>query len=431
MTPSVTMSNRYFDLQEEPEDPNMKRPLNRIGAAAVIALAAASTAVIAPTAVAQTDNAAKPAKITLKPELTEEQAQVQWRKIIAAYQEKGFDNVFEATAHSDSMNRDIPVVVIQPHDKSKRDNAPTVYMLNGADGGEGAANWIAQSDVITYYGGNNGQFSDVDASPGIGANIVIPMAGAYSYYTDWVKEQKNLQGGGGIQKWETFLTKELPQGIEPALKANQDKRALAGLSMSATSVLNLAQHNPGFYDSIGSFSGCAATTTGLAPEFINITVGRGGASIDKMWGGRNTKTARYNDPQLNAHKLKGQQNIYISNGSGFAGPHDLLGSERVRGNSSASATVIVEGGVIEAATNMCTHQFRARTNALGIPVTYNFRPVGTHQWGYWQDDMRDYWPVLVKGLGTGAEKPAEPRQSRGGDLAGSIATLTGSKPATK
>ena len=142
----------------------MKRPLNRIGAAAVIALAAASTAVIAPTAVAQTDNAAKPAKITLKPELTEEQAQVQWRKIIAAYQEKGFDNVFEATAHSDSMNRDIPVVVIQPHDKSKRDNAPTVYMLNGADGGEGAANWIAQSDVITYYGGNNGQFSDVDAS---------------------------------------------------------------------------------------------------------------------------------------------------------------------------------------------------------------------------------------------------------------------------
>ena len=100
---------------------------------------------------------------------------------------------------------------------------------------------------------------------------MIPMAGAYSYYTDWVKEQKNLQGGGGIQKWETFLTKELPQGIEPALKANQDKRAL-GLSMSATSVLNLAQHNPGFYDSIGSFSGCAATTTGLAPEFINITV---------------------------------------------------------------------------------------------------------------------------------------------------------------
>ena len=415
----------------------MKRPLNRIGAAAIIALATASTAAFTPAASAQ-QAATSPATITKKNALTDEEAAAKsaqdkdyWRAIIAFYNKKGFDNVFETTAYSPSMNRDIPVVVIQPYDKAKRDNAPTVYMLNGADGGEGRANWIAQSDVITYYGGNNGNFTDVDKSPGIGANIVIPMAGAYSYYTDWVHDEPNLQAGGKTQKWETFLTKELPQGIEPFLKANSDKRALAGLSMSATSVLNLAQHNPGFYDSIGSFSGCAATTTGLAPEFINITVGRGGSSIDKMWGGRNTKTARYNDPQLNAHKLKGQENIYISNGSGFAGPHDLLGSKRVRGNSSASATVIVEGGVIEAATNMCTHQFRARTDALGIPVTYNFRPTGTHQWGYWQDDMRSYWPVLVKGLGTGAQKPAEPKQQPGGDLAGSIAAMTGVKPATR
>lgn len=409
----------------------MKRPFNRIGATAIVALAATSTATFAPTALAQ-DTAAKPAAIT-KPANPEPTDKTSWREIIKKYNEKGFDNVFEMTAYSPSMNRDIPVVVIQPFDKAKRVNAPTLYLLNGADGGEGKANWLAQSDVITYYGGNDGKkFDDVDPSPGIGANIVIPMEGAYSYYTDWEHEAPQLQNGGKKQMWETFLTKELPQGIEPKLKANQDKRALAGLSMSATSVLNLAQHNPGFYNSIGSFSGCAATTMGAAPNLINVTLGRGGASINQMWGGPNTKIARYNDPQLNAHKLKAQPNMYVSNGSGVAGPHDLLNSKRVNGNLAASATVIAEGGVIEAATNVCTHLFKARTDALGMRnITYNFRPTGTHQWGYWQDDMRAYWPVLVKGLGTGAQKPREPHQKGDGDLAGSIATMVGFKPARR
>ncbi|MCX2162631.1 alpha/beta hydrolase [Corynebacterium auriscanis] len=416
----------------------MKRPLIRIGATGLAIAASIAPAAAAPAAFAEPAPAAAastPAKITRVPALTEKQkaddSTAKWRKIIAEYNSHDYDNVFETTAYSPSMDRNIPVVVIQPYDKAKRKNAPTLYMLNGADGGEGAANWLAQSDVVTYYGGNRGNFKNVDKSPGIGANIVIPMAGKYSYYTDWQKSVPQLQGGSKKpQKWETFLTKELPQSIEPFLGAN-GKRGIAGLSMAATSVLNLAQHNPGFYDTVGSFSGCAATTTGAAPDLINITLNRGGTSINDMWGGRNTALARYNDPQLNVAKLKNQKNMYISNGSGIAGPHDLLGSERVGKNSSASATVIVEGGVIEAATNWCTHEFRARTRALGIPVTYNFRPTGTHQWGYWQDDMRDFWPVATKGLGTNVARPAEPHQSAGGDLAGSIAQITGSAPARR
>src|SRR5699024_3229325 len=112
--------------------------------------------------------------------------------------------------------------------------------------------------------------------------------------------------------WETFLTKELPQTIEEALKAN-GKRAIAGMSMSATSSLNLAAHNQGFYDSVGSFSGCASTTQGLAPTFIDITLSRGNTSIDEMWGGANSETARYNDALLNADKLVNQPNLYVSN----------------------------------------------------------------------------------------------------------------------
>lgn len=296
-------------------------------------------------------------------------------------------NVRFATATSPAMGGlEIPLVVIGPKGKKLGETAglPTLYMLNGADGGEGRANWISQSDIVDYYGKN------------LNANIVIPMSGAFSYYTDWVNKYSRA---GYKPMWETFLTKELPQTIEKELKAN-GKRAIAGMSMSATSSLNLAAHNPGFYDSVGSFSGCASTTKDLAPVFIGITLARGGTNVNEMWGGSHTPAALHNDALINAKNLVGQPNLYVSNASGLVGKHDVLSSERVRGDLSAATTVAVEGGVIEAATNGCTHDLDVKLRSLGKKdATFNFRNTGTHQWGYWQDDLRDYLPVLEKAFG--------------------------------
>ena len=296
-------------------------------------------------------------------------------------------NVTYATATSPAMGGlEIPLVVIGPKGKKLRETAdlPTLYMLNGADGGEGRANWINQSDIIDYYGKN------------LNANIVIPMSGAFSYYTDWVSKYNKA---GYKPMWETFLTKELPQTIEKELKAN-GKRAIAGMSMSATSSLNLAAHNQGFYDSVGSFSGCASTTKGLAPAFVNITLARGGTNVNEMWGGSHTPAALRDDALINAKNLVKQPNLYVSNASGLVGKHDVLSSERVRGDLSAATTVAVEGGVIEAATNGCTHDLDVKLRSLGKKdATFNFRNTGTHQWGYWQDDLRDYLPVLNKAFG--------------------------------
>lgn len=296
-------------------------------------------------------------------------------------------NVTYATATSPAMGGlEIPLVVIGPKGKKLRETAglPTLYMLNGADGGEGRANWINQSDIIDYYGKK------------LNANIVIPMSGAFSYYTDWVHKYSKV---GYKPMWETFLTKELPQTIEKELKAN-GKRAIAGMSMSATSSLNLAAHNQGFYDSVGSFSGCASTTKGLAPAFVNITLARGGTNVNEMWGGSHTPAALRDDALVNAKNLVKQPNLYVSNASGLVGKHDVLSSERVRGDLSAATTVAVEGGVIEAATNGCTHDLDVKLRSLGKKdATFNFRNTGTHQWGYWQDDLRGYLPVLKKAFG--------------------------------
>lgn len=316
-----------------------------------------------------------------------------WRPRLAQLQALGFTNVEEVWTFSPAMNRDIPVLLIRPQDPAKRANAPTLYLLNGADGGEGRANWLMQTDLVQYYGGNTDPAKG-PVTEGIGANVVIPMAGRFSYYTDWVNPAPSL---GGVQKWETYMTRELPQAIEPALGAN-GRRAIAGMSMSATSSLMYAEHHPGFYNAVGSFSGCASTTSGMAPLFVDLTLDRGKATVEQMWGGHNTPAAQRDDALLGAPKLAGQRNIYVSNGTGIAGEHDWPTSPRLNGNLSASGVVIVEGGTIEAATNTCTLEFAWRTQSLGIPVTFNFRPTGTHQWGYWQDDLRAFRPVLMAGL---------------------------------
>ncbi|MFE3002652.1 hypothetical protein ACFXG4_47770 [Nocardia sp. NPDC059246] len=64
------------------------------------------------------------------------------------------------------------------------------------------------------------------------------------------------------------------------------------------------------------------------------------------------------------------------------------------------ANQMVLGGMIEAATNSCTHQLADRLSALDIPAQVDFRPTGTHTWHYWQDDLHNSWPLLASALGT-------------------------------
>lgn len=288
----------------------------------------------------------------------------------------------ELIATSPAMDgREISLAVIH----AEQPGAPTMYMLNGADGGEGGANWIQQTDILDFFLDKN-------------VNVVIPMEGAFSYYTDWVTEHPGL---GGKQRWETFLTRELPVPIESHLQANND-RAITGMSMSATSSLLLAQHNPGFYAAVGSFSGCAATSNPVGYLAMQTTLDRAGTSPEQVWGPRGTANWHYNDALINAAELRGTE-IYVSNGSGLAGKWDLPSSPRLQEFnqiqvSAAMAETIVVGGAIEAVTNTCTHDLATALAAEDIPATFSFRPTGTHSWGYWQQDLWDSWPTFARAL---------------------------------
>ncbi|MGP6174768.1 alpha/beta hydrolase [Corynebacterium sp. A21] len=303
-----------------------------------------------------------------------------WRRAISA---DTSGRVEELVATSPAMDgREVSLAVI----KAPNPGAPTMYMLNGADGGEGGANWIQQTDILDFFLDKN-------------VNVVIPMEGAFSYYTDWHNEQPQL---GGKQMWETFLTRELPGSIEGYLQANNN-RAIAGMSMSATSSLLFAQHNPGFYDGVGSFSGCAATSNPVGYASVWTTMNQSGTTPETMWGPRGTGTWHYNDALINAAKLRGTE-LYVSNGSGLAGEWDLPSSPRLQNfnelqTSLAMTETIVIGGAIEAVTNTCTHDLKAKLDGEGIPATFSFRPTGTHSWGYWQQDLWDSWPTFARALG--------------------------------
>lgn len=311
-----------------------------------------------------------------------------------------YQRMEERLVRSEAMQRDIPVVTIRAAENAE--NAPTIYLLNGADGGEGAANWLRQTNAVEFYGEQIGN-----------VNVVMPMEGAFSYYTDWQQPNANLDKGGNKQAWETFLVQELPGPMESALGTSNPNRSIIGMSMTGSTTLVYGQKYSGFYDSIGAYSGCAATSGEMA-QTVDIVLERGNASYEQMWGDRHGTVARENDALVNAADLADQHNVYVSSATGLMGEHDVPSGDRLNGFLPGSITPAVEGGAIEAVTNTCTHMLRASTEAAGITqesnnLVYNFRNTGTHQWGYWQDDMFDSWPTISEGLfpGNGAEAVAQ------------------------
>lgn len=290
---------------------------------------------------------------------------------------------FDVMVYSAAMGRPIPVRVLRAADPATP--RPTLYLLNGSQGGPNESGWDAQTDAMAFLRDKT-------------INVVMPIGGAGSYYTDWVHDDPVL----GRNAWQTFLNEELPPVIERYLGAS-GKRVLAGVSMSGTSVLNLAIAKPGFWHGVAAYSGCAQTSDPIGQEFVRITVENwsGARSVENMWGPRNGPLWRANDPLLNAEKLRGTA-LYLSSGSGIpAAPHDTPADRRVAEGRIPLPVQIAFGAPIEAAVRFCTVNLTNRLRELDIPVTFDDRPVGTHSWGYWEDDLHRSWPFLARTVGLG------------------------------
>ncbi|WP_332112627.1 alpha/beta hydrolase family protein [Rhodococcus maanshanensis] len=285
---------------------------------------------------------------------------------------------FDVTVYSAAMDRPITLWVL--HSGGESGPSPTLYLLNGVDGGENGGSWTGRSDVASFFADKN-------------VTVVVPLAGRASYYTDWERDDPVL----GRNKWTTFLTGELPPLIDNIFH-NLGRNAIAGLSMSTTSVLNLAIHSPGLYQAVGSYSGCARTSDPLAQVYVSSQLAGFGADARNMWGPPSGPAWSENDPTLHADRLRGTE-LYIAAGTGLPGPHESLSAPGIDSNIGALADRAIVGGGMEAVVNQCTSQMVDRLQALRIPATVNLRPAGTHSWPYWQDDLHASWPMFAAATG--------------------------------
>ncbi|MEV0248347.1 alpha/beta hydrolase family protein [Nocardia sp. NPDC050712] len=289
------------------------------------------------------------------------------------------ERTVQLRVYSAAMRQDIMVDVQRPADRSVP--SPTLYLLNGGGGGLDSATWQKNTDALAFLAGKQ-------------VNVVQPVGGKWSYYTDWRAPDPRL----GTNMWKTFLTEELPPLIDAELGAT-GVNAIAGLSTSGTAVLQLPIAKPGLYRAVAAYSGCAQTSDPIGREFIKLAVESwGGGDTVNMYGPPDDPMWAANDPYLHADQLRGLE-LYLSTGTGVPGMYDVYNGSHMQPGPRGFVNQLLLGGVIEAAVNWCTQNLRTKLDGLGIPATYDFQPTGTHSWGYWQQALKDSWPVLARGLG--------------------------------
>ncbi|TSE00683.1 esterase family protein [Skermania sp. ID1734] len=283
---------------------------------------------------------------------------------------------FQITVYSAAMNRQIPLWI----SRAAGGAGPTLYLLNGVDGGEGGGDWTGRTDVASFFAGKN-------------VNVVVPLAGRASYYTDWEHDDPIL----GRNQWATFFTRELPPLLN-SLFPTTGRNAVAGVSMSAGSALDLAIHAPGFFQAAASFSGCTQTASAAGQAYVYSQIALFGGNAANMWGPPGDPAWADHDPTLHADRLRGTA-VYVAAGTGAPGPHEALTAPGIGGNAGALADRAVVGGVMESVVHQCTQTLAASLRAANVPATIALNPVGTHSWPYWQDDLHNAWPMIATAIG--------------------------------
>ncbi|GAB20751.1 putative mycolyltransferase [Gordonia effusa NBRC 100432] len=284
-----------------------------------------------------------------------------------------------AYVYSAAMRKTIKVQILTPSSQTRTaatTSRPTLYMLGGL-GEEDPNNsiWLLKTDIVKFFANKN-------------VNVVLPIAGNGSFYTDWRHDDPVL----GRYRWETFLTRELPPLLAERFGAN-GSRAIAGLSMGAGSALVLAARHPRFYRSAASFSGCYSASDVAGQISARSIINGFGGNADNMWGPIGDPDWAAHDVVRQAAGLRGTD-VYVSVGSGLPGRYDAPGYP---GNDNPADRVVV-GGAIEIGSLACTRALQSTLAAQRIPAQFRFTNPGTHSWPYWVDQLHFSWPVIARAL---------------------------------
>ncbi|MRH86083.1 esterase family protein [Nocardia sp. SYP-A9097] len=268
------------------------------------------------------------------------------------------------------MDRTVDVQILLP--AVRETPRPTLYMLDGRSAAPDANNWAAKGGALRFFADKN-------------VNVVFTLGGPASYYTDWQHADPKL----GTNRWETFLTRELPPLLDAGFGGN-GVNGLTGVSMGAEAAMMLAARHPELYRAVGAHSGCYAMSSEFGQAQARAVIGTFGGDPDNMFGPSGDPRWAEHDVVNQAEALRGKT-IYLSSGSGIPGEYD----------GPTNPDAIMFGGPLEAGADMCTRQLADRLTQLGIPAMVDRRLTGTHSWPYWADELPHSWPTISAGLGIG------------------------------
>lgn len=258
---------------------------------------------------------------------------------------------------------------------AKRGGSAALYLLDGMRARDDKNAWTETRAL--------GMFAEDDVT------LVMPVGGQASFYTDWYAPS-NLNGQKTTYKWETFLSKELPAFLAN-YGVSRTNNAVAGLSMGGGAALMLAAYHRDQFKFAGSYSGYLNISAPGMREAIRIAlleVGRW--NVDSMAAPWSPQWLRM-DPFVFAPQLRGLS-MYISAASGVPGQHD-------RPNSAIGIYNTANAMGLEALSLVNTRAFQSRLSSLNIPARFDFPAVGTHSWGYWEDQLQNSRPQILASLG--------------------------------
>ncbi|WP_229742479.1 alpha/beta hydrolase [Gordonia jinhuaensis] len=252
-----------------------------------------------------------------------------------------------------------------------RTKAPTVIFLDGLRATNDFNGWERDSNVA-YLSKH-------------GYNVVMPVGGQSSFYADWQRPSSSA-GQKYAYRWESVLTGSLPDYLT---RRGFFNRTLVGLSMSASQAVIVANNNRDKYARVVSMSGFLHTTAPTMPSLLRAAAWDSGHyNLNDMWGLYPNIDSFTHDPTLNLYKMGGLH-MWIYAGTGVWGNHQPPGA-----NNLDFLTTGLNSTAIESVSREQSGTFATIAPAAGVILRTSFPGVGTHAWGYWQDQI---WYIASTG----------------------------------
>jgi S-formylglutathione hydrolase FrmB len=264
----------------------------------------------------------------------------------------------------------VRVLLPAGYDASGRTRYPVLWLLNGTLDDQRAWTEKGAAEQLTA---------------GLPLIVVMPSGGAGGFYSDWYNN-----GAFGVPRWETYHVDHLLGWIDAHFPTTGTRagRAIAGLSMGGFGAFSYAARHPDLFADAASFSGAINTNEPPLAGEPDEALLDGGSPI-ATWGLRLTDEvrARARNPWDLAGNLRGMA-LTVRTGNGLPGGPDGSG-----------------GDPIELLVHLESTDTHNRLASLGIPHIWDDYGAGSHNWFYWQRDLKQTLPTI---MATFAHPPAAP-----------------------